>query len=149
MSKCDLKLTIFDREDHYQFGDTVNGEVEVDVNKDCNCNGIDLVLLYRAHGRGNRFEKKTTSLRLFQGRLVAGARKRFSFEAKLDSGPVTYHGKYLNVDWYVRAQADIPWAIDPKGEGDICVQAGDHSDRVELPTGQPVTESPRGPASMG
>ncbi len=149
MSKCDLKITLFDRPKSYQLGDTVRGEVAIDVNKDCECNGIDVVLLHRAHGRGNRAETKTPAVKLFQGRLIAGDRKRLEFELPLDAGPVTYHGKYLNVDWYVRAQADIPWAIDPKAEEDIVVALGDDPDRVELPPEKPLTKSLGAPRSIG
>jgi sporulation-control protein spo0M len=31
-----------------------------------------------------------------------------------DDGPVSYQGRLLEVQWFLQASLDIPWAIDPK-----------------------------------
>ncbi|MEO0592417.1 MAG: hypothetical protein AAFZ38_02455 [Myxococcota bacterium] len=58
----------------------------------------------------------TYPLTLMVGRLIPGRDHRFPFSVTVPNGPVTYRGEILNVDWTLRAQADIPWRIDPRTE---------------------------------
>jgi hypothetical protein len=44
------------------------------------------------------------------------------------SAPATHHGQLVNVDHYIVARADIPWASDPKAEADILIEGGDAAD---------------------
>jgi hypothetical protein len=43
----------------------------------------------------------------------------------MPDGPRTYHGELLNVDWYVKARADVPWTLKdgipwrPRGQGQL------------------------------
>jgi hypothetical protein len=37
---------------------------------------------------------------------------------------VSYHGHIINVDWYLSARADIPWAVDTKAETEVLIAAG-------------------------
>ncbi|MCP4500914.1 MAG: hypothetical protein GY822_13215 [Deltaproteobacteria bacterium] len=43
------------------------------------------------------------------------------------NGPLTYRGELLNVDWFLKARADIPWALDPKAELVFVVQRAESS----------------------
>jgi hypothetical protein len=43
----------------------------------------------------------------------------YAFEIVAPAGPLTYRGTLLNVDWYLTARADVPWAIDPKAESEL------------------------------
>ncbi len=121
MSKCDLEI-ILERPDRtYQPGDTVRGMVGVTVNADCTCNGLTLTREWRTHGSGNKARGDSASEVLFKGAWTAGEQHVHPFEFRLPQGPLTYHGHHLNVDWYLRASADIPWAFDPKHEEEIIV----------------------------
>jgi hypothetical protein len=114
MSKCDLKIE-FDRANRtYRGGDEPSGTVHVQVNRDVRCDGLLVEHFWQTHGRGNTAagEKQTTVL--FQGDWQAGQSFSYPFRFKAPHGPPTYHGHYLNVDHYIQARVDIPWAIDPK-----------------------------------
>lgn len=114
MSKCSLEI-VLDRPDRtYQAGDTVSGFVGVTVNKDVTCRGLVLDLHWGTHGSGNRAQGGSTQRALFQGEWTAGEKQLYPFEVTLPPGPPSYHGHHLNVDWYVTASADLPWALDPR-----------------------------------
>jgi hypothetical protein len=135
MSKCDLKVELEGDRRQYAIGDTVTGNVLVDVNAECQCDGLSLSHFWRAHGRGNTNEGKPKSQELFVGRWYPGESHVYPFSFTVPPGPLTYHGHHLNVDWYARATADIPWAIDPKGEEDFIVHQGDYSGVIDQGTG--------------
>jgi hypothetical protein len=56
------------------------------------------------------------------------------------AAPATHHGQLVNVDHYVVARADIPWASDPKAEADILIEGGDAADFTK--TGAAKAPSP-------
>lgn len=125
MSKCDLEIAL-DRPDRtYRPGDKVSGFVGVTVNKDARCEAITLTREWRTHGSGNRARGGAETIRLAEGDLVAGEKQLHPFEIVVPPGPVTYHGHHLNVDWYLTARADIPWAFDPKVEEELIVVPGE------------------------
>lgn len=113
MSKC--KVVISTQKTHYKLGDTVKGQVTVEVNKECKCDGLVLKKFWSTHGKGNRSSGGREELNLFQGVWQPGT-YTYTFSFVLDEGPFSYHGHYINVDWYLSARADIPWAIDAKDE---------------------------------
>lgn len=94
------------------------------VNAPCTCNGLEVWFGWKAWGKGNPAEGMVGRSILFRGMWMPGMDNRYSFEFRVPPGPVTYHGKLLNVDWLLRARADIPWAIDPKVETALFVEAG-------------------------
>lgn len=122
MSKCSLRITL-DR-GQYSGGDSISGNVLVNVNKNVHCDGLILTLGWRAHGRGNRYVEVDQEVLLFQGPWNRGQTAAYAFELTLPQGPHTWHGEIVNVDWYLHATADIPWAIDPKDELDFVVERG-------------------------
>lgn len=134
MSKCDLYM-VFDREDPtYQIGEEVVGAVRISVNKDSACKRIFLRKEWRTHGRGNRDHGGREEIDLTAGEQVhlrAGEEKNLAFRFPVPNGPVSYHGHYLNVDWYARVQVDIPWAADPKVEKEFLVVPGPEPGSVE------------------
>src|SRR5690554_867815 len=89
---------------------------------------LDIVLCWHMHGRGNRTSQTPIGLVLFRGDWSAGTKASYPFELELPNGPHSYHGHYLNVDWFLRARADIPWAIDPKAEREILLGPGPKTD---------------------
>jgi hypothetical protein len=71
---------------------------------------------WRTHGKGNVAKGETATITLFSGRWEPGETKRYPFSIHVPVAPITYHGCILNVDWFLKARAHIPWAIDPKTE---------------------------------
>lgn len=135
MPRCELMIVV-DREDRqYRGGQTLRGVVNVEVDGQVNCNGLTLALTWRTHGRGNRDESGPDQITLYEGSWLPGEDLNYAFEIPLPaSGPWTYHGEYVNVDWYLTARADIPWKLDPKAEEEILLVPGDDP-------GQPVMKT--------
>lgn len=114
MSRCDLEIVLERPDGRYTAGERVSGFVNVRVNADCRCNGLDVWVGWRTHGKGNRRDGIYRRVQLFSGEWKAGEEHLHPFDLEIpaDASP-TYTGTYLNVDWGVHATADIPWAFDP------------------------------------
>ncbi len=125
MSKCDISIT-FDQPDRtYRGGDTVSGEVHVQVNKDITSNGIHLTQHWKTHGYGNTDGDDHHGETLAeQSQLTAGQTMTFPFSFAADCQPMTYHGHHINVDHYVKVAVDVPWAFDPKAEEEFILVPG-------------------------
>jgi hypothetical protein len=95
-------------------GELIRGQVQVDVDSDCRCDGLSIQVFWRTHGRGDGDEGKGETIQLFQGLWSAEEESAYAFEFEAPKEPATYHGHLINVDWYVVASADIPWGIDPR-----------------------------------
>lgn len=141
MSRCDLSINLEDRGLVRHPGEVLRGEVAVEVNSACACRKLTLTCAWRAHGRGNRTEGVKGETVLFQGEWQPGMPQRYPFEIPVPSGLATYHGKLLNVDWVLRARADIPWAIDPKAEADFLLEVPDGGDYDFGPGYRPPAEA--------
>jgi len=117
MSKCDITIE-FDRSDStYRGGETVSGTAQVTVNKNLTSKGITLSHFWKTHGRGNTDGGSAhTEILASDAQLVAGETFNFPFSFEADLEPITYHGKLINIDHFVKIQVDVPWAIDPKLE---------------------------------
>ena len=121
MAKCDLSIHLDGDKTDYRGGETVSGTVEVRTDAEVQCKALTVECQWRTHGKGNTARGSTRSLALFQGAWRPGTARRYAFSFELPHGPFTYHGHYLNVGWFIRARADIPWAVDPKAEQEIGV----------------------------
>ena len=132
MSRCDITIE-FDRANRtYLGGETVSGEVHVRVNKDTTSDGIVLENMWKTHGYGNPdlaiLEIQELAKRT---QLKAGQEMSFPFSFTAALGPTTYHGHHINLDHYVTAYIDVPWALDPKVTEDYLLLPG------EPPPGMP------------
>lgn len=115
----------YDRADlTYYSGEKVSGKVHVNVEKRTKCNSILVRLMWYAHGIGNESVNKIIEINVHDGADLEAGRYTFPFEFQLPAGPCTYRGYHTNVDWYVEAQVDIPWARDPKGDEDFILKPG-------------------------
>lgn len=134
MSKCELEV-LFDRADRtYRPGEPVRGEVVVVTDEDVSCKGLTVELLWQTHGAGNTDRTVLDTLALEAQRWSPGLRYRYPFAFTAPSRPLTYHGHFLNVDHYVAARADLPWAVDPKVGEEYLLVAGPDSHRDHLAT---------------
>ncbi|MFN7972891.1 MAG: hypothetical protein U0166_11170 [Acidobacteriota bacterium] len=123
-SKCEIAIVLDKPATTYGMGELVSGRVEVRADADVACKKLTLTLELRTHGRGNTATKTIDETVLFEGQWHAGQQEIYEFEIGAPPGPITYHGTLINVDWYLRARADIPWAIDAKAEQDFEVVPG-------------------------
>lgn len=144
--KCDLSVTLDRPERRYAVGDVVSGFVGVEVNADATCRALTLTLRWHTHGRGNSQSQDIAVEVLFAGEWTTGETHVHPFEVRIPDGPLTYHGALLNVDWEVRARADIPWALDPKAAEDFVVVQSAPPRRVSAGTLEPVRKNPTGRA---
>ena len=126
MSKCELEIVFDNDKREYHVGDTVKGKVNVKVNASCQCDKLTLDHQWRTHGRGNRAQGRVDSENLFSGQWDTPGTYAYPFELILPAGPLTYRGHHINVDWYLNARADIPWAIDPKAEEEVILTRGEY-----------------------
>jgi hypothetical protein len=132
MSKCDVRI-VFDRGDRtFRGGEAVTGRVYVEVNQDVNANGVVLEHFWRTHGSGNTATGNTSTRQLYSGPLQAGQALELPFEVVAPPGPPSYHGHHLNIDHYLKARVDVPWAFDPKEEEEYLL----------APSGEPYAELP-------
>jgi hypothetical protein len=130
MAKCDIRIEYENDKRSYTVGEAVRGTVYVSVNSDCKCDAFIISCMWRAHGRGNQANHPSHEETVFKGEWKAGESHSFPFEFEAPPGPLTYHGHYLNVDWYIHATADIPWALDPSAEEDFHLALADGDDTV-------------------
>lgn len=132
MAKCELNV-VLDRPDAtYAAFEPITGHVEVAVDGDCRCDGLTLTAQWFTHGRGNETRGDAQKLELFKGAWQAGELLHYAFELDGLDGPLTYHGHELNIDWRLVVTADIPWALDPKGERELLLVRGDAKpDRIK------------------
>lgn len=145
MSKCDLRIR-FDREDaNYGAGELVTGKVLVDVDAKVRCKALTITPTWRTHGKGNVVSGKRDVQILFEGEWSAGTQVAYPFEFRIPDGPFSYHGKLFNLDWYLEARADIPWAIDPKAKSQFFLAGAQgrtfdmrRAPKFGKPTGRPL-----------
>lgn len=122
MAKCDLTIELDDPEAVHLGGGTITGVVRVNVDANVKCNGLVVTSGWTTHGRGNVASGEVAVETLFQGEWQAGQTEEYRFELPIDDWPPSYHGHYLNIDHYVGASVNIPWAFDPKTSQQFLMQ---------------------------
>ena len=122
MSKCDLSFELERDDATFRPGEKLVGHLDVLVDANCRCDGLEITLGWQTHGKGNRDKGPPLTERLGPFEWQAGQRHRYDFSFDMPDGPVSYHGHLINVDWYLRARADIPWALDPKTEAEVLLE---------------------------
>lgn len=145
MASCDLRI-VLDRPDRrFAAGEKVTGAVKVRVEAGCECGGLTLGRFWQTHGKGNRATGTAPEpITLYKGPWTPGEGYSYKFSFDAPDGPVSYHGHYLNVDWFLEARADIPWAIDPKAREEFLVVPGKDTSRADLgPNYKPPPERER------
>jgi hypothetical protein len=124
VSKCNLSIA-FDRETRtYQAGETVTGALQVQVSESVRCKELKIEFYWETHGKGNRNKTVIASSKEIDLNWSSGVEQSVPFGFKIPSGPLTYHGHLLNIDYYVAGRANIPWASDPKTLEEILVLPG-------------------------
>ena len=114
MPKCDLNIVLDEPDLLHPGGGVITGTVEVTVNSDVQCKGLELSTSWKTHGRGNVSSGDGDAITIFDGEWHQGNQNEYRFELPIPNWPPTYHGRYLNVDHFINARAKLPWARDPK-----------------------------------
>lgn len=142
MSKCEVWFEFDQAERRYYPGETISGMVHVRVNKDCTCKKIFLRMEWRTHGKGNRNRGGKQEFAFVENAaLTAGEDHSFPFMFSAPNGPLSYHGELINIDWYLTAAVDIPWARDPKAEEEFLLVGTTVFPEVPLPELDPRIEN--------
>jgi hypothetical protein len=135
MNIMDVQV-LFDRADRrYRFGDEVSGKVIVSAEHfDFTFSKVWFAYGWRTHGKGDRDKGGEDDLILAAEKtsLRAGEHKEFSFRFQVPNGPVTYHGHYLNVDWYLTAHVIGPPGAVFECEQDFLLLGGDPTGAIDL-----------------
>jgi hypothetical protein len=115
MAKCNLSIEVPGGEDFVAPGGDLDVIVHVSCDTETKCKGLSLTRGWRTHGRGNRQDGGKQMKEVFRGTWEPG---EYAYPVKVPfpESPASYHGKVLNVDWYLQARADVPFAFDPKAE---------------------------------
>ncbi len=128
MPDCELSIEFDQPSRIYKAGETVTGRVIVKADEDVNCNGLTVTCGWETHGKGDADKGPKMSEEVFSGSWQRGLTQAYPFSFELPPGPITYHGELVNVDWYIHARADVPWAFDPKCEEDFLVELASQPD---------------------
>jgi len=114
MSKCVLSIELENPNLAVRGGDKVRGHLNVSADADVRCRSVTIYAGWRTRGKGNVAQELGPKVVLFSGDLAAGQSQRFAFEVETVRWPATYVGFQFNVEHFVEATADIPWAFDPQ-----------------------------------
>lgn len=113
MGACSLRVVLDEANPTVHPGDELRGRVEVEVSDTVRCDALKCCAAWFAHGKGSDDDGDVDPVVLFSGEWTAG-QYEYPFAIKAPLGPYTYRGAITNLDWRVKATADIPWAVDPK-----------------------------------
>ena len=136
MAKLLLALELRNPRDAYVEGELIDVIVHVEAQKEVLCKALTLEMGWETHGRGNKVSGKALKETIFSGTLPTG---ESTYESKVQvptlsrTTPPSYHGTFINVDWHLRAAADIPWTLDPKSMIRIYVEPRDAEGTTEEP----------------
>jgi hypothetical protein len=135
MASSELRIMLGRSDSTYRPGERIGGRVSVTSEQGCRCDKLTIALQWCTHGKGNGAKGAPVEQVLFVGDWRPGETQDYPFDLEAPAGPLTYRGTLLNVDWYLTARADVPWAIDPKAERELLLV--------------PWTEHELGPAAGG
>jgi hypothetical protein len=122
MARCELSIQL-DREDaRFRPGEVIAGHVEARVDAACRCDALTVTFGWRTSGKGKAEAHEEPPARIFTGEWSEGEVTRHPFSFTAPPGPLTYRGHILSIAWFLRAHADIPWAIDPKAEVEVILE---------------------------
>ncbi|MFT5734661.1 MAG: hypothetical protein ACJA2W_003323 [Planctomycetota bacterium] len=115
MAKCTLRIELPGDRDFVQPGEELEAIVHVECDSKIKCNGLTLTRYWKTHGKGNGDDGDKRAVELFRGEWEAGSYE-YPTTIRFPSEPTSYHGKAINIDWYLKAEADVPYAFDPSAE---------------------------------
>src|SRR5262245_10620623 len=124
MTKCDVTIHVDKADRSFVPGERIRGHVTVTTDQQVRCDALTVMLQWRTHGRGNRANGPESTVKLHEGEWGGGEQHAYAFEFIAPSGPCSYHGTHVNVDHYLEARVDLPWAVDPKATAEVLLTPG-------------------------
>ena len=76
------------------------------------------------HGIGEREVGGEEEETLFEGTWETAGEYCYPFSLDLPNGPFSYDGEKVSLDWFVRAEADLEWNIEPRGDRSFLLRPG-------------------------
>jgi hypothetical protein len=100
-----------------QPGGRLEGEMILTPYEDVNCRGVWLEIGYNEGGFGSPHEERMVEAKIFEGNLKKNVpvAHQIIFQVP-ENAPMSYHGEYVKIEWYVRARIDIPLWFDKREE---------------------------------
>lgn len=119
----ELSVQLEDDDATYSTGDTVQGTVSVSTGSSpVEEAELVIALEWFTHGFGNRAEETVAERTIPVENWDAESEHVYEFSLEAPPGPYTYRGRYVNVDWQIRAAADIPWEFDPEATRELTLE---------------------------
>jgi hypothetical protein len=106
-SRCQLRIVLDEPSGTYAPGALITGHVEVRVLKRTLCLRLAIRNTWLAYGPGAKDEGVHEELFLFRGKWAPGEVLLYPFRLEAPNAPFTYKGNVLDVNWFLRAQADL------------------------------------------
>ena len=151
MSKCTVAVTVDgweamgDVAPTFSVGQPITGTVHVWVNAAVQCDGLDVQLVPVRTTQGYFLGLDLPSVRIFEGKWEPG---EYDYRFSIPSPWLPSHqGRHLGWKWIARATADIPWAIDPKGESEFRLEFAETPTALEITPAGETTESSKSSGS--
>lgn len=117
MAGCDVAVHIDEAEREYHPNEQITGKVLVTVQRPIQCQKLTITHGYKTHGRGNTDSHSVDEQLLYQGHWQPGEYQyAFAFIIPATGHPMSYFGRYLSLDWCLRAQVHIERRINPTAE---------------------------------
>jgi hypothetical protein len=104
----------FDKSDRtYQLGEEITGKILLEVSKDTPCHKIWIEYGWHTHGKGDVADGGRTIITLYENIDLKGREPMaLPFRFTAPNGPVSYHGFFINVDWYISVHMILPNRAD-------------------------------------
>lgn len=114
-------------------GATVDGSVKLQCSDTVSCRGVLLEVGYQVSGKGNPYTGLVHNGMLHQGHLQGQVEVDLPFSVPIPAdGPISYHGKHISIDWFVKARVDIPIFADQRfSEGFVVTPREEPGEPIE------------------
>jgi hypothetical protein len=126
MAKVEMKILLDSsrpREEGFLAGESLQGKVEVKVLENLSCKGLTISLLWEIEGKGNSTQGERAKSTLYQGEWLEGEVHVYPFSLEIPKGgPFPYQGENFRLEYFLKAEADIPLAFNPVEKLKINVQ---------------------------
>ncbi len=113
MPPCSIQIELDKPSAIYETTGLVTGRLAVSVFETTRFRQVTLRLLWKAKGRGTLHSKTgAETVILPAGTWAPGQELSLPFELRAPSGPVTYHGWTVKLDWFLEARVEVPLGSD-------------------------------------
>ena len=122
--KCDLLIELDRPNGALVAGDELTGKVTLTPEKDLEVKEVVVEQVWETHGAGTDTSGCLVREVKEGRRCMAGIRYEFPFSLAVPTCPLSYHGRLVKVDHYLKAHADVARKIDPRAKIKYMVRPG-------------------------